>query len=166
MLPDLRQLVPAHQAIVDRIREMYPEATEDDLLDTIEGESNLQDAIIAVMRHAIEREATGKALGDLIDRMTARKRRLEEGARSLRSAALQAMQESGLKKLPAPDFSLSVGQTKPKIIITDDKAVPDHFCKIERSPSKTMIADEFAAGRDVPGATRGNSTPFLTVHTR
>jgi hypothetical protein len=168
MLPDLKEAVKGYHGLREQLLGIFPELAEDEqaLADTLEGISTLDEQIIEVMRYVIEREDHGRAIAERIEKLTARKRRLEEGAKALRSMVLEALMDSGLKKMVAPDFSLSVGQTKPKIIITDDRAVPDRLCKIERTPSKTMIADEFAAGRDVPGAAPSNSTPFLTIHTR
>jgi hypothetical protein len=159
-------LIPAHREIADRIRAMFPDETEETLADSIEGESDLPGAIIAVLRAAIEREVTAKALADLIETMVGRKRRFEEGARNLRLAALHTMSETGLKKLSAPDLSVSVSAGKPRLIITDDTAIPDDLCKITRAPSKTEIAKAMAEGREVPGVTLGNPEPFLSIHRR
>jgi hypothetical protein len=165
MAYDLLSLVPQHRAIVSAIRQMFPETADDDLADTIAGESNLPDAIVATLRAALVREATGKALGELIDQMTARKRRIEDGAKTLRAAALQAIQEGGVAlPIRAPDMSISVGHGKPRVQITEPDRVPDHLCTFRREPSKTMIAEAIAAGEDVPGVVLGNSAAFISVH--
>jgi hypothetical protein len=165
VLTDLRALVPAHRAIVEQVSAMFPEEDQDTLADSIAGMSDLPDAIVAVLRAALEREAQAKAIKDeLIARLLYRAHRLEDGAKSLRAAALQAMQEAGLKKVSAIDMTVSVGRGKAKVIILDEMRVPDKFCKIVREPSKTLIAAELAAGREVDGATQGNVIPFLTIH--
>jgi hypothetical protein len=159
-------LIPAHREIAERIREMFPAEDDETLADTIEGESDLPAAIISVLRAAIEREVTAKALADLIEVMVARKRRFEDDARNLRGAALHAMCETGLKKLAAPDMSVSVTTGKPRIMITDDSLVPDDLVRITRTPSKTDIAKAMAEGREIPGVTLGNPEPFLSIHRR
>jgi hypothetical protein len=162
---DLMQLVPQHRAIVQIVREMYPDASDDDLADSIAGESNLPDAVLSVLRAALVREATGKALGELIDQMVARKRRLEDGAKSLRAAALQAILEGGvIMPLRAPDMSVSLGRGKPKVVITDADKVPLDLCKIIREPSKSAIAEAIENGQEVPGVVLGNATPHLSIH--
>jgi len=160
-MTNLRALVPAHQAIVAAIEAAFPD--EDDLADTIAGESSLPDAIVAVLRTAFEREAQAKAIKDeLIARLTERARRLEDGAKSLRAAVLQAMQEAGLPSIKAIDMSISVGRGKPRVVITDAKVIPLPLCT--REPSKTLIAAALQNGKVVPGATLGNPQPFLTIH--
>jgi len=165
---DLSVSVRARQNLRAQLLAMYPTLDTDDdadaLNDTLEGLDTLNEDIVAVLRNALEREAMGKALGELIDGMTARRRRLDEGARSLRAAALQAMQEGGIPKLSAPDMTVSVGHGKPKIIVIDEAEIPDDLCRIRREPNKTEIAKALAEGRDVPGVERGNATSFLTIH--
>lgn len=164
--PDIRATARAHIALRERLLETWPELEEDRgaLIDTLNGISNFEEQVVALLRHVIEREAHGKALATLIDEMGARKRRLEEGAKNLRGAALQAMQEAGLPKISAPDMSISVGRGKPKVVIVDGAQVPDDYCRIERVPSKTAIAEALGRGERVAGAELGNAQPFLSVH--
>jgi hypothetical protein len=162
-MTDLRALVPAHRAIVEAIRTAFPDETDETLADTIEGESDLPGAVIAVLRAALEREAQAKAIKDeLIARLLYRAHRLEDGAKSLRAAALQAMIEGNLPKIRAIDMSLSVGHGKARVQITDPALIPNELCKFTREPSKTLIGEALQKG-DVPGACYGNAA-FLSVH--
>ena len=163
-MPDLSMALNAHKVLVAQIRLMFPDETDRDLADTVEGESTLPDAIFSVLRHAAEREAHGKAIAEMIDTLAARKRRLEEGARTIRLAALHAMLDAGFKKLAAPDMTVSVGSGKPRVTITDEALVPEDLCRVTRAPSKTDIAKALAEGREVPGVTLGNPEPFIVVH--
>ena len=165
MTHNLLALVPAHRAIVSAIREAFPDESDDDLVDSIAGESDLPDAIVAVLRAALEREAQAKAIkDDLVARLTERARRLEDGARTMRAAALQAMQEAGLKKVSAIDMSISVGRGKPRVQITEPELIPAALCRIVREPNKTEISKLLAEGTDVPGCSLGNPQPFLSIH--
>jgi type I site-specific restriction endonuclease len=166
MPTDIAAALQEHRTFRTQLLAAFPELAEDEetLRDTLEGISDLDQQILAALRHAIEREAHGKAIAELVETMTARKRRLEEGARAIRGAALHAMQEAGLKKLAAADMTVSVGTGKAKVIITDDQAVPDDLCRVTRTPSKTDIAKALSEGREVPGIILGNPEPFLSVH--
>lgn len=163
---DLEAATITHNTLRDRLLALFPELSEDEraLADSLEGVSDFRDQVIATMRYVIEREANGEALGEIIKRMQARKKRMEDGAKSLRVAVMNAMIEAGERKIPAPDFTLSIGNGKAGIVITAPEKVPDRLCKITREPSKSMIADELDAGREVPGAQRGNGSMFLSVH--
>ena len=61
----------------DRLLADFPGLAEDDtaLINTLAGIDDLEEQCVAVLRNAIEREAMGKALGELIDGMVARRRR-------------------------------------------------------------------------------------------
>ncbi len=162
---DLQSLVPAHLAIVSAIANAFPDESENDLIDTIAGESDLPDAIVAVLRAAIEREAQAKAIKDeLIATLVSRARRLEEGAKKMRGAALEAMQEAALPRIRAIDMTVSVGRGKPRVQIIEPELIPAVLCRIVREPNKIDIGKVLASGTDVPGAALGNPQPFLTVH--
>jgi len=164
-MTDLRALVPAHRAIVETIRAAFPDETDETLADTIEGESDLPGAVVAVLRAALEREAQAKAIKDeLIARLTERARRLEDGAKSLRAAVLQAMQEAGLPSIKSIDMTISIGRGKGKVQITEPDLIPSALCRIIKEPNKTEIGRLLAEGKTVPGACLGNGTSFLTVH--
>lgn len=153
----------------DQLLAEYPSLAEDSeaLLDTLSGIDDLEEQCLAVLRHALEREAYGKALAGMMDEMTARKRRLEDGAKTLRLAVLQAMQEAGLPRIKAADMTVTIGRsTKPKVLITEADAIPEHYCRIRRDPDKTAIAAALEVGQIVPGAALGNHEPFLSVRTK
>lgn len=167
MTDHLRNALANHRAAVARVRELYPDESEDDLADSIAGESSLDEAIIATLRDALYREAQVEAIEHLIDKLRERQQRFRHTAQGLRAACLQTLQDSGLKPpLRAPDMTVSVGKGKPGVIITDPALVPDALCKIVREPSKTAIALAMDVGREVPGAQRGNGSLYLIVHRR
>lgn len=164
---DLKAAVSTHKALVEQIRAMFPTEDEESLADTIEGLTTIDDAILAVMRAALEREAHAEALAGMIATMAARKKRLETGADFMRAAALHAMQECGLKKIPGPDMTLSIGSGRAKLIITEPDKVPDELCKVERTPKKKEIIEwlgQLDAMSQPAWAAWGNPQPFLTVH--
>lgn len=161
--------VVTHKGLAEQVRQMFPGEDEESLADTVEGLTTIDEAITAVVRAALEREAMAKALGELIEGMTNRKARLLAGAQSMRAAALNAMQECGLKKLQAPDMSLSANPGKAKLVITDEARVPDEFVKVERSLKKKEIAawlGELDPMSQPDWVTWGNPQPFLQIHRR
>lgn len=162
---DLEGAVSAHKALAEQVRQAFPDEDEADLADTIEGLSTIDEAIFAVLRAALEREAMAKALGEMIEGMVSRKGRLLAGAQSMRAAALHAMKECGLKKLQAPDMSLSVSPGKSRLVILDDAAVPETLCRVKREPDRKAIAEWLAEVDGVPNwASWEAPKAFLTVH--
>jgi hypothetical protein len=160
---DLHRAVAAHKELVERIRAAFPEESEETLADSILGETALDAAILSVLRAAIYREAHADAIEGMIDTLASRKRRLAEGAQALRRAARDAMIEGGMPKLTSADLTVSVRDGKPKVIVTDEKLIPDLLCRFTRSPNKTDIGEVLRNGHAVPGATFGNADPVLTI---
>ncbi len=162
-MTDLRRAVAIHRELVERIKAAFPAQTEESLADTIEGETQLDAAILATIRAALEREAMAEALGRMVEQMRARKDRLASGAETLRKAAKHAMTESGLTKLSAPDLTASVGNGPAKVVVTDEAALPEAYVRIKREPDKRAIGNALKDGHPVPGASLSNPEMQLTV---
>jgi hypothetical protein len=165
-MADLQAATISRLNLRDQLLDNFPDLTEDAdaLFDTLSGIDDFEEQCLAVLRNAIEREAMGRALAELIAGMQARKQRLEEGAKNLRNAVLHAMQETGQQRIKAPDFSVSIGAGKPKVMITEEAMIPEHLCRVKREPDKAAIGKALTSGQAVPGATLGNAAPFLSIH--
>ena len=156
-----------HRAMVRRLRDAYPEASDADLFDTIEGETTLDAAIIATLRAANENDATAAGLKAYMEKLTERAETLRLRSERLRQAALQAAQEAGIPMpLRGVDFTASISQGKQKVIVTDPEAVPDTFCRITKAPNKSAIADALSAGLRPAWASWANANPHWTIRTR
>lgn len=164
MSTNLSAALSEFRAAVQAIHDAYPGLSDEDLADTVEGESgDLEQTILRTLRSALEREATAAALKEMADTMQARMKRLTEGAHNLRRAVLNVMTEAGVKKIAAPDMSVSIGKGKQKVQITDEEFVPLIFCRTRIEPDKAAIAKVLEAGGEVPGASLGNAAPTLTI---
>lgn len=139
--------------------------SDPDFVELLASETDVLERLRRILRAARHTEAQSKALGEIQAEMRERKTRLDKKAESLRGVVLQALGELGLTKLDAPDFSASVGASRPSVVITDETALPDDVCALKRVPSKTAIAAALAEG-PVPGASMSNGTPSITIRTR
>ena len=156
-----------YQTIREQLMHEYELLPEDQcLIDTLDGLTDLKDIISALVRDSMRTKAMANALGSIIADNTRRKARFEAKANRLRALALHAMSEAGISKIDAPDYTISNTEGQQRVIITDEDAVPDEFCKIERTPMKTQIADELKSGRFVPYAVWSNPEKVLKVYTK
>jgi hypothetical protein len=164
-MADLGTALQIDKALKAALLGRFPELQDDEqaLIDTLDGISDLDEQILAVLRLAVEREALAAGLEVLIEKHNARRKRLELGAEKLRDAVLHVMLEAGRKKITAPDMTVSVGAGRAGVQITDETALPDSMVKVERIPLKSAIKDAFKAGQSVPGAVPTNARPVLTV---
>ena len=160
-MPDLKRELLAHEALVRHILDAFPDQSEADLADTIDGESNIKEAIAATLCLALEAEAMANGLNKYIADLRERCCRLDAKSERLRAAALQCMLDIGETKIQTTAFTVSVVQGKPKVQITGE--VPEQFCKVSLTPNKTAIGDALHAGLRPTWASLGNPIPYLVI---
>jgi Siphovirus Gp157 len=156
-----------YRAIHDRIRAQDPQIDEQTLADTVEGLTDLHEIVTAIIRAALSDEALARGLKCRISDMQSRLDRLEDRAAKRRQIARDAMVELDLKKLNAPDFTASIREGTPSLMVIDEDAVP----KIYWEPSeprlrRQVLASDLNQGAEIAGVALSNPEPVLSVRTR
>jgi hypothetical protein len=113
-----------YRAVRDRVRAMDTQIDEETLADTVEGLTNLHEIIQAIIRSALVDQALASGLKCRIADMQGRLERLEDRASKRRQIAKDVMVDLDLKKLTAPDFTASIRQGTPALMVIDEAAVP------------------------------------------
>lgn len=164
---DLGQEVSRFAELRRRLVEADPEIDEKTLFDTLEGATNLHEAIAAVIRSALDDEALAKSLRSRIDAMRQRLSRVESTAEAKREAALNAMERADILKLTAPDFTVSVRINPPSLVVTSEAEIPQEFW-LPQPPklNKKGLLDAINGGWAVPGAVLSNSKISLAIRTK
>src|SRR5262245_12073660 len=138
----------------------FPDTDEETLADTLEGITDLQEMIAALIRSALVDEALQAGLRSRLEEMRQRLARLEERGIKKRQLVLEAMCDAGLKKLEQPDFTVSARSGMSPLLIVADDLIPEPYSvpqppKLDR---QTLLADlKRRAG--IPGAQLGNPKP-------
>lgn len=166
-MTQLTQCVGTYQAIRERIIALEADIDEETLADTLEGLTDLHEVIAAVVRSALIDEAQAVGLKGHIQDLQDRMRRISDRAASRRRIARDAMLEVDLKKITAPDFTLSVRPGSPAITVIDEAAIPGTYWK-PRDPTldRAGLLSDLKAGRSVTGAALNNPEPVLSVRIR
>ena len=156
-----------YRTIRDRIREQDPQIDEQTLADTVEGLTDLHEIIIAIVRSALVDEALASGLkcriADMQDRLT----RLQDRASKRRQIAKDVMAELDLKKITAPDFSVSIRPGLPALQILNENAVPSIYWQPgEPRLRRQALLHELKEGADIEGVALSNPEPVLSVRTR
>lgn len=87
-----------------------------------------------------------------IKRLKALKDHRERVADGLHDYLKFHMAQTGIQKIEAPLFSISLRTNPPSVEVFDEAQVPNEFMVPKYSISKTLLKDAMAAGREVPGA--------------
>jgi hypothetical protein len=156
-----------YRAIRDRIRTVEPDIDEQTLADTVEGLTDLHEIVQAIIRSALVEEALAKGLRCRISEMQDRLHRFEDRASKRRQVAKDVMVELGLKKLMAPDFTVSVRPGTPALMVIDEDAVPKTYWEPgEPRLRRQILTNDLKQGDQVAGAALSDPLPFLVVRTR
>ena len=75
------------------------------------------------------------------------------------------MQTANLAKAELPEATLSIRQGTPKVVIINEREIPDEFMRIKKEPDKTRIKAVMTAGEVVSGCALSNAEPSLTIRT-
>ena len=94
-------------------------------------------------------------------------RRLTERAANRRRIVRDAMLEVDVRKIAAPDFTLSVRPGSPALSVIDERAIPAAYWK-QRDPvlDRSRLLSELKAGIPVAGVALSNPEPVLSVRVR
>lgn len=156
-----------YRAIRERLKVEDPRIDEQTLADTVEGLTDLHEILSKIVRGALSDEALAVGLKSLISDMEGRLLRLQDRAGKRREIVREAMLAADLKKIIAPDFTASVREGLPSLLVLDEKAVPTIYWQ-PREPKlkrQELLAD-LKQGAQVQGVALSNSEPVLSVRTR
>jgi hypothetical protein len=156
-----------YRTVRDRIRAQDPQIDEQTLADTVEGLTDLHEIVMAIIRSAPADEAMATGLKCRIADMQERLDRLQDRASKRRQIARDVMVELNLKKLKAPDFTASVREGTPSLVVLSEEAVPSIYWQpAEPRLKRQELSHELKQGAEIPGVTLSNPEPILTVRVR
>ena len=156
-----------YRSICDRIRAQDPQTDEQILADTVEGLTNLHEIVMAVIRAALSDEALVLGLKCRISDMQGRLDRLEDRAFKRRQIAKDMMIDLDLKKLNAPDFTASICEGTPSLMVINEEEVPSIYWQPSEPRLKRQeLTYELKQGVEIDGVALSNPEPVLSVRTR
>ena len=150
-----------------RLIELHPEIDEQTLNDTLEGATNFKEALVALIRSALEDECLAKALRDRLNDMRTRLSRHEARAASKRQVVVENMEAADIRKLTEPDFTASTRVGPPSVVIDNEHELPiDYLLPQPPKPDKRAILEALTRGAMVPGATLAQPKLSLSVRSQ
>ena len=157
----------SYRTIRDRIRAEDPHIDEQTLADTVEGLTDLHEIVAAIVRAALADEALANGLKGRIAEMQDRLDRLQDCAAKRRKIAKDVMVELDLKKITAPDFTISIRPGMPALLVLDEAAVPSIYWQPSAPRLNRLgLLCELKEGADIQGVALSNPEPVLSVRTK
>jgi Siphovirus Gp157. len=133
----------------------------------LRGLTDLHEIVQAVIRAALSDEALILGLKCRISDMQGRLDRLQDRASKRRQIAKDVMVELDLKKLNAPDFTASIRDGIPSLMVINEDAVPSIYWQpsVPRL-NRQELAYELKQGAEIAGVALSDPEPVLSVRTR
>lgn len=135
----------------------------DTLADTIEGETNLHEAIAKVMAGIGEDEILCAGIKIAAEALATRKARIEARIDRRRSAIERGMGAGELSKLELPEATISVRRVPPALQVLSEALIPpEYFDPQPPRLNRAKLKEALRAG-DVPGAAFDNGSQTLSI---
>ncbi len=153
---------------IEKLLHDYPELAEDDAAIelALESETDAVEFLRSLERARRQAVAMAKANELIIDELKERIGRFNRRDEALRRLMFQILQAANLRKLELPEATLSIRNGVPKVIVTDEAAVPETFIRIKRELDISGIKGALKDGIPVPGATLSNADEILAIRTK
>src|SRR5262245_5273542 len=126
---------------IANLRLAHPDLDEDEeaWLLSLESETDFRSFMREVESARQMAESNAIAINGRIAELKVRLARYGRREELCRKLMFNTLQSAGTRKLELPEATLSIRNGQQKVIITDEAAVPDQFCRFKREPNKETI---------------------------
>ncbi len=140
---------------------------EDFIRDTLEGETDFEGIVRALLASIGEDEAHEAGLKSYLDELKARRDRLAQRAETKRALIASALAIAGRRSLECDLATVTLKTVAPKALVTEESEIPSAFWK-PQAPRLDLAALSSAlrAGEAVPGATLSNGGQTVQIRRR
>lgn len=160
----------AAKKLLSSLREQGADDDADLVADSLEGETNLIEALDAALSEIDECEILIVGLDEKIKTFDARRKLVKDRAERIRALIEQAMIVTDQKTLKTVTATLILSERGPQILVTSEADIPTRFWIEQERPApkldKKALAEALKANEAVPGASLDNGSISLTVRRR
>ncbi|MDW9445631.1 hypothetical protein GOA75_11055 [Sinorhizobium meliloti] len=163
----MRRQTEAAKALLVDLRNQGADDDAELVADTIEGETNLMEAIEEAIAELDECDVLVTGLKAKEAEFEARRKATEKRAERIRALIEQAMLATDQTSLKLPTATLSLTKRAPGLIVNSEADIPSRFFVEQERPApkldKKALAAAIKAGEQVPGANLDNGSISLSV---
>jgi hypothetical protein len=135
-----------------------------DTMEAVEGELEIKAENYAKVMKNLEADVAG--IKAEIDRLSERKKTIENNIKNMKSALQMAMETTGKTKFKTELFSFSVRNNAPKVVMDEEyiENVPERFLKYKDPEiNRTAIKEAIQNGEDLEGLAHLEQSKSLTI---
>ena len=132
-----------------------------DTIDMVNDEFEAKAENIAMLIREMVLDAEGYKAE--IDRLSDRKKSLDNKVESLKDYLRVNMQAADMTKIKGKLFTISLGAPIETVYVSDEKLLPDELVYIKREPNKTDIKARLKSGADLEGCALVQGKARLTI---
>lgn len=157
----------AIRARVADLAALTPDTDEAALLAAIEQDVPDAAHIVTLLVRAVgEAEADVDAIGERLVALATRRDRAKRRVETMRGLLLTVMEAAGMQKWKHPEFTVSVSQGRPGVLITNPDELPPECLRTTVEPDKAKIKQLLEAGTPIAGAVLANGVAALTIRSK
>ena len=154
-----------HEHVREQIRNEFPDIDEETLADTVEGLTDLNEMLGAVIRSHLDDMAMVEALKSRMADMQDRLSRISKRAEKKRELVTSVMEQADLKKLAEADFTVSLRSSSAPLVVTEEGSIPEPYWRPQAPKLDRLgLIAALKSGEQVAGAVLGN--PMMTIAIR
>lgn len=160
----------AAKKLLSSLREQGADDDADLVADSLEGETNLIEALDAALSEIDECEILIVGLDEKIKAFDARRKLVKDRAERIRALIEQALVMTDQPSLKLPGATLALAKRAAQVVIANEADIPTRFWIEQERPApkldKKALAEALKANEAVPGASLDNGSISLTVRRR
>ena len=136
----LKHELTYHDHLREQIKNEFPDIDKETLADTLEGLTNLNEMLGAVVRSHLDDMAIVDALKSRVFDMQDRLSRISKRADKKRELVTSVMEQADLKKLAEADFTVSLRSSSAPLVVTEEGSKSRGHTGNHRRPSSIVKA--------------------------
>jgi hypothetical protein len=143
---------------------MGKEFDEQTLLDSLEGETDFAEAVMAIYEEIEQATIQLKGLKAHLDELGQRKGRMEKTIETYRNLILIAMERAEVQQVKSPICTISISRSKSAPFISDESKIPTKYWnRGDPKLDKRRLMAEAKEGKEIDGVEWDNGSIGLTI---